>query len=46
MSQLSDMYEKETGKQCCGLMCHIFAPTSEYDNWLEIKVDLQTTTNT
>lgn len=39
MSQLSDQYEKETGISCRSLMCHVYAPTREYVNWLEAKVE-------
>jgi hypothetical protein len=45
MSLLSAQYEKETGKPCCGLMCHVIAPTSEYANWLEDEVKKLTAHN-
>ena len=45
MSQLKEQYEKETGERYGGLMCHVFAPTEGYVNWLEAKVEKLTTTN-
>ena len=38
MSQLKDEYEKESGLSSGSLMCHVYASTDEFVNWLEAKV--------
>ena len=38
MTQLKDEYEKESGLSSGSLMCHVYASTDEFVNWLEAKV--------
>ena len=45
MSQLKEQYEKECGVSSGGLMCHVYASTDEYVNWLEAKVEKLTASN-
>jgi hypothetical protein len=46
MSQLTEQYEKECGASSVSLMCHVYAFTNEYVNWLEAKVEKLTAQNT